>query len=104
MLTSRRSVGNDALHFTPFETVGLVCDADPVGRAVEGTRERSLRLRGRIVLSRQVRGDDVPQPRCIERGQQLSRRLVVQMPETARYALFQRKRIVAVGEHVEVVV
>ena len=51
-----------------------------------------------------MRGDDVTQPRRVERGEQRRRGLVVQVSEPARDALLERPWIVAVFEHAEIVI
>jgi len=53
---------------------------------------------------RQVSGDDVLEARIVERREQRRRRLVVQMAEAARDALLERPRVVAIRQHVEIVV
>ena len=102
MTPSGWQIGTSEL--APVEAFSLVGDADPAGRAIERARERGAGLLGRIVLLRQMRGNHVAQPRRVDRGQKLRRRLVVQMAEAARDALLELPWIVAAGEHVEVVV
>ena len=55
-------VAGQPSELAPVEAFRLVRDADPVGRAIERIRKCRAGLLRRIVLLRQMRGNDMTQP------------------------------------------
>src|SRR5712691_4566201 len=88
----------------PTEAQVLIGDADPVRVAVERSGERRAGEARQVVLLAQVRGDQMLETRVVEPGQQARGGVIVEVSELARDALLERKRVVAVGKQVEIVI
>ncbi|KAH0444050.1 hypothetical protein KCU90_g1122, partial [Aureobasidium melanogenum] len=73
-------------------------------RSAQHTRHGSLRQFRRIVLLAQMRGHQIAQARAVERGQDFSRRLIVQMPMIATNTRLQRLWIPAARQHPHIVI
>src|SRR5829696_2286107 len=92
------------VYLPPGKSVVLLGNADPVERAGDGRRERRACELRTIVLLRQVRGDQVLEPRAIHRAQQIGRRDVVEMALPSRNAALQHRRIIADSQQLRVVI
>ena len=91
--------------FAPGEAFVLVGDADPVGRAVERAGERGAREIGRVVLlATDARRRGASAASCRDAPAAPPRPSLSRWPKLAGDALLQRIRVVAVGQHVEVVI
>ena len=82
------------------------CSATPIQSCAQPSAadERGAGELPRIVLPRQVRGEDVDELRIVEPREQRAGGPVVEMAEAGRDALLERRRIAAVLQHVEVVI
>ena len=77
----------------------------PIQSCAHPSAARARRARAPACCSaRQVRGDDVDELRLVEPREQGAGGLVVEMAEARRDPLLERRRIVAVFEHVEIVI
>src|SRR5665647_3360352 len=93
----------DGSAIAPAETGCLIGDADPLLGTVQCRRQRRTRALRRVVLLRQMLGDDVLQARSVDAGEDFRGGAVVEMTEATGDALLQHERIVAAGEQVAIV-
>ncbi|PWG74739.1 hypothetical protein DF186_16315, partial [Enterococcus hirae] len=80
------------LYGPPGETVVLMRDAQPIGRAAERLGSDAAGALGRVVLLGEMREHDVPQPAGVDGAEQLCRLMVRQVPQAAADAQLQRRR------------
>src|SRR5438046_7204334 len=100
----RFSMESPSDELAPSEPQLLIRNADPLRFAIERCGERRTGEPGQIVVLAQVRGDQMLETRIVEPGQQTRGRAIVEVSEFARDALLERKRIIAVGKEVEIVI
>src|SRR5947207_9813459 len=100
----RFSMESPSDELAPPETQVLIRDTDPLRFAIERCGERRTGEPGQIVVLAQVRGDQMLETRIVEPGQQTRGRAIVEVSEFARDALLERKRIIAIGKQVEIVI
>src|SRR4051794_20046844 len=79
----------------PTESVLLVGDPYPIGRTVQGSRQRTPREVRAVVLCAQVCRKYVLQAAGVDSGKQLGSSGIVEMAVTTRNALLERMRVVA---------
>src|SRR2546425_4315220 len=100
----RFSMESPSDELAPTEPELLIRDANPLRIAIERCSERRTGEPGQVVVLAQVRGDQMLETRIVEPGQQTRGRAIVEVPESARDALLERKRIIAVGKQVEIMI
>src|SRR5438552_12312608 len=100
----RFSMESPSNELAPAETQVLIGNADPIRIAIERCGERRTGKPGQVIVLAQVRGDQMLETRVVEPGQQTRGRAGVEVSELARNPLLERKRVIAVGKQVEIVI
>ena len=93
MLTSVPASPLACSRITPAESLILISDTNPLGRAAERGGQRRARQFRSVVLPAQMRGDNVVQAGVANVAQKRSRLSVVKMPVASAHPLFELRWI-----------
>src|SRR5689334_17392734 len=91
-------------YLPPVQASALRCYANPGGLALERSRHRGTCEFRRVVLSGQMRRDEVLKTAAVDPGEYARSGPVVEMPETSGDTPLERRRVRPIHEQLEVVI